>query len=123
MEYIERLKQEEINNQIKKKKKKEKRKMEREKKFQEIKDFILTPPFKNNIIKWEMKGNDFYGYYEDNCFFCIKRGVLVFSLKILDNGLKEKLLKSNKFNISSSMDLVKVQKKANDILTWFISSP
>jgi hypothetical protein len=121
MNYEEYKKQEEIKSQIKKKEKKLKKKLYKKQRFDKIKESILNPPIHKNLLVWEMEGTNFYGYYENICFFHIKRGVMTFSLKINNKELKEKYLKTNSLNIINSMDLLKVQKKANDILTRFIT--
>lgn len=73
---------------------------------------LLQPNIKKNLISWTDKyknGTVYEGTFGKEKCFEIKRGIMLFSLKVI-----HKELKYNKNN--SSMELIKLQEKANKVL-------
>jgi hypothetical protein len=100
-------------NVLKWKLKKEKIKQDKIKAKNDRQKFLLEPSIKDNLIIWVDKnkdGNIYEGSYGEEKCFEIKRGALVFSLKTVH---KELDVKNNNNN---STELLKLQKKANNIL-------
>ena len=79
--------------------------------------FLLTleklskPSFKENVIEWQtIDGDNFLGSFLGEELFKIKRGIIFFKLKVVHKDMKQ-------FNKTfGSVELVKLQKKANEIL-------
>jgi hypothetical protein len=106
---------------LKWKNKKEKLRQEKIAKKEALQKSLLKPLVKNNIIIWIDKDNNgqtFIGSYVDDKkkkpIFEIKRGIVTFSLKILNDKIKDKL------NNSYSINLITLQKKANKILCDYL---
>jgi hypothetical protein len=78
-----------------------------------FKKSLLEPNIKKNLIVWIDKYNNgkvYEGLFAKEKCFEIKRGIILFSLKIIHDELKI----DNRSN--NSIDLIKLQEKANNIL-------
>jgi hypothetical protein len=98
-----------------------KKKVEERKKglCQKAQKALLMPPIKNNIIQWVNKLNKdivYEGFFKNEKFFEIHRGIIVFSLRVVNKNIvyEKKLMTSTKIE--------KLQKIANEILLKNINS-
>jgi hypothetical protein len=103
------------NEQVSKEYKERKAKSDFKKKqaYEANQRVLLEPKNKNNLIIWSDKNNNgsvYEGNFGKEKCFEIKRGFVSFSLKII-----HKEIVSDKKN-SSSIELIKLQEKANKIL-------
>ena len=87
---------------------------------------LLNPNIKDNLIEWVRdKKNDkiFHGFLNDEKYFNITAGILSFTLSIINVKLRDKHYKAKTRYIYTSMELLKLQKIANNILIKFGSRP
>jgi len=85
----------------------------RKKKAEFFKNILLNPKIKNNKVKWvDRYGNASVldGYFNEEKFFEIKKGMVLYSLKIVSEKIP-----SQKKNTSST-NVFSLQKKSNEIL-------
>jgi len=79
----------------------------------------LNPPLKAKKLLWENKDgrlNLLEGYFNGLKLFEIKKGVAIYSLKIID---KDKIKYEQSHH---ALDLIKLQKKAETIFSSFVAS-
>jgi len=117
MDLQERKKQAEIKakleQEIKAQERRAKRKKDKVEKTIKFKKDLLEPKIKNNLIMWKDKNNDgkiYEGRYKKKLYFIINRGLMTFTLKIVNDKIKS----DRKMMISTK--LFYLQEKANAIL-------
>jgi hypothetical protein len=105
----------EATEQLIRKEKKFKREQEEKLKKALYEEKLLNPPqIKKNLIEWKRGDlNSFEGYFKKEKIFRVK----LYSLKVL----KKSVIQENKI-FYYAPDLITLQKKANDLLTKFVSS-
>lgn len=96
-----------------------KKQQDKQRKEKEYIKSILEPNIKNNLLEWKAKDynlNLLEGYFKNNLIFEIKRGMISFSLNIVHEECKKHYKQKH-----SSTELVKLQEKANKILSELVA--
>ena len=114
------LKEKELKKILKEKNRKMMRMLKQEEQKAKKEHLLLNPNFKNNLIKWERFGSGFKGKFKDKYIFEIKRGILLFQLKIIPKELRD-FVKDKKMQTSyNAIEIIKLQEKANKLLQMFL---
>lgn len=90
---------------------------------QQVKDAIYRIESNTGLLEWanpDQRGEIINGYLNEKHLFEIKRGVSLYTMRIVDLDLKEEYHKETKFLSHNSPDYSKLKKRAVKIVKEFV---